>query len=269
MTADRTAGPTAAGAVAGAVAVVGLAGRFPGAGSVDELWQVVRDGRETLTRFDPAELAAAGVAGAGRPDYVPVRGVLDGVEYFDAALFGYPPREAELIDPQQRLLLECAWTALEHAGHAAGGRVGVFAGTSISTYLLHNLAGELAAGGDLLPLVLGNDKDHAAARIAYRLGLTGPALAVQTACSTSLVAVHQAVRSLRAGECDLALAGGAAVESPQRAGYVYSPEGSPPRTGTAGPSTSGPPAPWPAAGSRWWCCAGPRTRTPTATPCTR
>jgi phthiocerol/phenolphthiocerol synthesis type-I polyketide synthase E len=209
----------------GAVAVVGLAGRFPGAGSVDELWEAVLAGREVLTRFDAAQLAAEGVADAARPDYVPVRGVLDGVELFDAALFGYSPREAELIDPQQRLLLECAWAALEHAGHAAGGRVGVFAGTSISTYLLRNLAGELAAGGDLLPLVLGNDKDHAAARIAYRLGLTGPALAVQTACSTSLVAVHQAVQSLRAGECDLALAGGAAVELPQRAGYVFEPHG--------------------------------------------
>ncbi len=220
-----TAGPMPAGpAPVDPVAVVGLSGRFPGAASVDELWEVVRSGRETLTRLDPAALAAAGVAGADRPDYVPVRGVLDGVELFDAALFGYPPREAELIDPQQRLLLECAWSALEHAGHAAGGRVGVFAGTSISTYLLHNLAGELAAGGDLLPLVLGNDKDHAAARIAYRLGLTGPAVTVQTACSTSLVAVHQAVRSLQAGECDLALAGGAAIELPQ-AGYLYSPDG--------------------------------------------
>ena len=208
----------------GAVAVVGLAGRFPGAGSVDELWSAVLAGREALTRFDAAELAAAGVAGADRPDYVPVRGVLAGAELFDAALFGYSPREAELIDPQQRLLLECAWAALEHAGHAAGGRVGVFAGTSISTYLLRILAAELAAG-DLLPLVLGNDKDHAAARVAYRLQLTGPAVAVQTACSTSLVAVHQAVQSLRLGECDLALAGGAAVEVPQRSGYVYQPHG--------------------------------------------
>ena len=207
------------------VAVVGLAGRFPGARDVDELWSHLVAGRELLRRFTPEEAAADGVDPAeyDHPDYVPVHGALEEIDLFDAGLFGYSPGEAEIIDPQQRLLLQCAWAALETAGYAGrGGRVGVFAGTSMSTYLLrHVLAASSARHIVSLPVLLGNDKDHAATRIAYHLGLSGPALAVQTACSTSLVAVHLAVRSLLAGECDLALAGGASVQLPQRAGYVH------------------------------------------------
>jgi len=212
------------------VAVVGMAGRFPGAGSVAQLWANVVAGRESLTRFDPRTLDAAGVSAADyrQPDYVPVRGVLPDIELFDADLFGYTPRDAEITDPQHRLLLECCWEALDAAGYGGrGGRVGVFAGTSLNTYFLRHLMArpDLERMLGLLPLVLANEKDHVATRVAYKLELAGPALTVQTACSTSLVAVHLACRSLLAGEADLALAGGSCVQLPQQAGYVFDPHG--------------------------------------------
>ncbi|WP_431783456.1 type I polyketide synthase [Streptomyces chumphonensis] len=212
------------------MAVIGLSGRFPGAGSAAELWENIASGRESLTRFTREELAAAGVPPQEYEDpaYVPVRGLLDGVEEFDAGLYGYAPREAELIDPQQRLLLSCAWEALEDGGHGGReGRTGVFVGTSASTYLMRHLLPrpELVGPDGLMAVMLGNDKDHAATRIAYKLGLTGPATVVQTACSTSLVAVHHAARSLLRGECDTALAGGASITVPQRSGYLYRPHG--------------------------------------------
>jgi acyl transferase domain-containing protein len=220
-----------AGAVAaGAVAIVGMAGRFPGAASVDVLWRNLMAGRESLERFDEARLAAAHVSPTEYldPRYVPVAGVVDGVELFDAELFGYSPREATIIDPQQRLLLECAWDALQHAGRrGAGERIGVFAGTGLNGYLRHHV---LTAPGieqalGLLAVALGNEKDHAASRIAYKLDLRGPAVAVQTACSTSLVAVHLACQSLLRDECDSALAGGASVVLPQESGYRYEDHG--------------------------------------------
>ncbi|SEM10331.1 type I polyketide synthase [Streptacidiphilus jiangxiensis] len=212
------------------VAVVGMAGRFPGAPGVADLWAGLLAGRESLTRLTGEQLAAAGVPDEDRadPDYVPVRGILDGADLFDAELFGYSAREAELTDPQQRLLLECAWEALDDAGHGGyDGRAGVFAGTGANGYLLRHVLAR--PGGpdpaEILQVALGNEKDHAATRIAYKLGLRGPALTVQTACSTSLVAVHLACQSLLRGECDLALAGGASVQLPQEAGYLYSPHG--------------------------------------------
>jgi acyl transferase domain-containing protein len=212
------------------IAVIGFAGRFPGADDVDALWQNLLRGEESLTRFGSAELAAAGVPREELrdPDYVPVRGVLRDADRFDAELFGYSAREAALIDPQQRVLLECAWHALEHAGHGGARDVtGVFVGTGENSYL-PRLRGEGSGSGphgDPLELALSNAKDHAATRIAHKLGLTGPAVAVQSACSTSLVAAHMAVSSLRLGECDLALAGGASVQFPQTEGYRYSPHG--------------------------------------------
>ncbi|MFJ3899532.1 type I polyketide synthase [Streptomyces sp. NPDC090083] len=213
-----------------AVAVIGLAGRFPGSDSVDQLWSSLQAGEESLTRFSTEQLIAAGVPAHDyeNPDYVPVRGVLNDMELFDAALFGYSAREAELTDPQQRVLLECGWQALEAAGYGGfDGRGGVFVGTGMNTYLLRHLLTNPrgAQDADLLQLMLGNEKDHAATRLAYRLGLRGPALAVQTACSTSLVAVHLARQSLLHGDCDLALAGGASVQPPQHTGYVYARNG--------------------------------------------
>ena len=209
------------------VAVVGLAGRFPGAPDVEAFWRNLCDGVESISFLSREELLAAGVdpALADRADYVPARGILDGADLFDPGFFGYSPREASLIDPQQRLLLECAHEALEGAGidpTRGGGRVGVFAGVSASSYHAR-LASDPAtlASLDGLSTALAADKDFAATRASYKLDLRGPSLAVQTACSTSLVAVHLACRSLLDGECDTALAGGARVFVPQASGYLF------------------------------------------------
>ncbi|HVH13999.1 MAG TPA: amino acid adenylation domain-containing protein, partial [Longimicrobium sp.] len=209
----------------GAIAIVGMAGRFPGAADPAALWRTVRDGADGITRFTDEALRAAGVREAllARPEYVRARGVLEAIETFDAAFFGMSPRDAEILDPQHRVFLECAWEAMEDAGREPGeGRVGVFAGAAMSTYLdrlrahptLADEVGEFA-------LRLANDKDFLSTRTAYELGLRGPAVTVQTACSTSLVAIHLACRSLRDGECDMALAGGVSAAAVQTAGYLY------------------------------------------------
>ncbi|MEV0428714.1 beta-ketoacyl synthase N-terminal-like domain-containing protein [Micromonospora sp. NPDC050495] len=209
------------------IAVVGLAGRFPGGGDVDELWRTVLAGREAITRFTPEELAAAGLTEADRahPDHVPAHGALPEVDRFDAAFFGYSPRDARLIDPQQRLFLECAWAALERSGHLAGDPdrlVGVYAACAASGYLLHHLFRNPALDTvSEYELMLANDKDSLPTRVAYHLDLRGPAVAVQTACSSSLVAVHLAAQGLLARECDVALAGGAHVRLPGGTGYRY------------------------------------------------
>lgn len=220
----RAARPRAGG---GDVAVVGMAGRFPGADSVEALWRLVREGADAVSTFSDAELDPA-VPAALRDDplYVKARGIVAGSELFDAAFFGVAPREAELMDPQQRLLLEVAWEALERAGHVPSrfpGAIGVFAGQSFDTYWEHVLRArpDLVARLGELAARIGNDKHFIATRLAHKLDLTGPALSIHSACSTSLVAVCQAVRSLRAGECDLALAGGASITIPVRSGYLY------------------------------------------------
>ncbi|HEX3130887.1 MAG TPA: SDR family NAD(P)-dependent oxidoreductase, partial [Thermoanaerobaculia bacterium] len=216
---------------AGGVAIVGMAGRFPGAANVDELWQNLLDGRETVTFFSDEELLAAGVDAEllKDPGYVKAGSVLEGIDLFDAELFGYSPREAELMDPQQRLFLQCAWEALENAGYDPdrfAGSIGVFGGSSMSTYLL-NLASspEAARSINVLQAGLGNSSDSLTTRVSYKLNLRGPSVAVQTFCSTSAVAVHLACRSLLSGECDMALAGGVRVAVPHRAGYLWEPGG--------------------------------------------
>ncbi len=210
------------------VAVVGMAGRFPGAADVEELRRNLAAGRESISVFTVEELLDAGVDASllADPRYVRVHPVLDEVELFDAAFFGFNPREAQMIDPQQRLFLECAWQALENAGHVPEtypGRIGVFAGASINTYLLSNVLPNPALiesfGG--FQTRIASDKDFLPTRVSYKLNLRGPSLAVQTACSTSLVAVHVACQSLLNRECDMALAGGATVHLPQQAGYLY------------------------------------------------
>ncbi len=218
----------AAGSSLEAIAVVGMAGRFPGARDLAEHWQNLRAGRESIRRFSAAELLAAGVPREllARPDYVPARGAIDGFDRFDAAFFDIAPREAELLDPQHRLFLETAWEALESAGCDPGRcdfPVGVFAGVSANTYLLSHLLDDPAAlaAADGSQTMLGSDKDFLATRVSYKLNLRGPSLTVQTACSTSLVAVHLACRSLLGRECDLALAGGVSIAVPQIAGYLY------------------------------------------------
>ena len=211
------------------VAIIGMAGRFPGAESVEELWANLVAGRETVSMFSDAELAEAGLDPAAlrrRGQYVPARGVLRDADCFDAAFFGIHPKEAEVMDPQQRVFLEACWTALERAGYAPSrmnGAVGVFAGATFNTYYQHALQTrpELIelVGSDLV--MFGNEKDYLTTRVAYKLGLKGPALNVSTACSTSLVAVCQACQSLLTYQCDMALAGGVSVTVPQQRGYYY------------------------------------------------
>jgi amino acid adenylation domain-containing protein len=210
------------------IAIIGMAGRFPGAADVDTFWRNICGGVESIAVFDAGQLAAAGVAPAllNDPHYVGAFGALAGIEEFDADFFGLTPREAELMDVQHRLLLECAWVALETAGHdpeAEERRYGLFAGVGMNRYLLNNLLPhpELIAATDPYALMLGNDKDFAPTRTAYKLNLRGPCVSVQTACSTSLVATHLACQSLLAGECDTALAGGSSVTLPQDRGYLH------------------------------------------------
>ncbi|TCC51184.1 amino acid adenylation domain-containing protein [Kribbella capetownensis] len=192
--------------VVGAVAVVGLAGRFPGAETLEQFWDNLVGGVESLRRFTSEEVSQAG--GHVDDGLVAVSGVLDHVESFDAKFFGLSDREAELMDPAQRLFLEVCYQALEHGGYAGTtGRVGVFAGSGMNLYTQQH-----------------QSRDSLATRVAYRLGLTGPAIGVQSAWSSSLVAVHLACQALRSGDADLALAGAAAVQVPQATGYHPAPE---------------------------------------------
>jgi acyl transferase domain-containing protein len=211
------------------VAIVGMAGRFPGARNVREFWQNLVAGRESISFFEPGELEPAPNEPAGirnAPHYVRARGVLEGAETFDAAFFGINPREAELMDPQHRVFLETAWEAFEDAGYdplAYTGPVGVFAGMANNTYFPAVIAprrtGENPAAA--LQTMLGNEKDYLATRTSYKLNLRGPSLNIQTACSTSLVAVAQAYQALQGYQCDMAIAGGVSITSPQKRGYLY------------------------------------------------
>jgi amino acid adenylation domain-containing protein len=213
---------------ASGIAVIGMAGRFPGAHNVWELWTNLCAGQESISFFSEAEMAAVGVTAADwqNAHYVRARGVLEDAEMFDAAFFGFSPREADITDPQQRIFLECAWESLEDAGcdpEIYGGRIGVFAGSASSTYLLANLYPnrELVRSLGRFQTGIATDKDHVATRTSYKLDLTGPGVAIDTACSTSLVALHIACRALQWGDCEVALAGGVAIKFPQQVGYLY------------------------------------------------
>jgi amino acid adenylation domain-containing protein len=211
------------------VAIIGMAGRFPGADTVEALWEKLVQGKETVSFFSDAELAESGLDGEAlrkRGHYVAARGILKDADCFDAAFFGIHPKEAEVMDPQQRLFLETCWHALERAGYAPNqirAAVGVFGGVTFNTYYQHALQHR----PDLIDLVgqelvmFGNEKDYVATRVAYKLGLKGPAVSVSTACSTSLVAVAQACQSLLTYQCDFAVAGGASVTVPQKRGYFH------------------------------------------------
>ena len=210
------------------IAIIGMAGRFPGAQSVAEFWQNLCGGVESITFFSEQELEDAGVdpAELKHPDYVRARGVLDDIEIFDAPFFGFSPREAEITDPQHRLFLTCAWESLEDAAYDPGafpGRIGVFAGLSLSTYFLSNIYPNpelIQLVGDR-QIVIGNDRDYLPTRVSYKLNLRGPSLTVQTACSTSLVATHLACQSLLSYQSDMALAGGVSATVPQKTGYFF------------------------------------------------
>ena len=211
------------------IAVIGMACRFPGASSPDEFWRNLYSGKESITFFSDQELLDAGVHPAlvHDPNYVKASPTLDDIDLFDAEFFGFSPGEAALLDPQHRFFLECSWEALEHAAcdpDRFPGRIGVFAGSGMNTYLLNNLHGRGANMADeRFQLMIANDKDFLPSRAAYALNLTGPALAVQTGCSTSLVAIDLACRYLRAGQCEMALAGAASIRVPRTEGYLYQP----------------------------------------------
>jgi len=213
---------------AGGIAIVGMAGRFPGADSVEALWRNLTAGVESVSFFSDEELLAAGVDPdlLQNPDYVKAGAVIEGIEMFDATLFGYSPVEAEIMDPQHRLFLECAWEALEDAGYDSDryeGAIGVFAGSHISTYLLrlHHDSRTFQPYNTMMMGINFNSNDSLTTKVSYKLNLKGPSVAVQTFCSTSAVAMHMACKSLQVGDCDMALAGGVRIKVPQKAGYVY------------------------------------------------
>ncbi len=210
----------------GSIAIVGMAGRFPGADDIEQLWQRCLSGETAIRPLTAEELAVVSPAVRTHPGFVPVTAPLADVEAWDAEFFGFQQREAEITDPQHRLFLECAWAAMEDAGYdprAYPGVAGVFAGCGFPTYLQHNLARrpDVVAEAGFLRLGLGNDRDTLTSFVSYRLDLRGPSTAVQAACSTSLVAVHMACQSLLSYESDLMLAGGVAVQVPQTAGHVH------------------------------------------------
>ncbi len=217
------------------IAIVGMAGRFPGAADVDQFWRNLRDGVESI-RFFAGDSEDSIAGPADDPGLVRAGGLLDGIEGFDAAFFDFNPREAEIADPQQRVFLECCWQALETAGYSPedfSGAIGVFGGAGMNTYFLNNVLGHPELLQTLAPIqiLVGTDKDYLAPRVSYKLNLKGPSISVQTACSTSLVAVHLACQSLQDYQSDLALAGGVSIRVPQKSGYryqeggIYSPDG--------------------------------------------
>ncbi len=211
------------------VAVIGMALRVPGASDLETFWRNLCQGVESVTSFSDEELRAAGVSEdlLSHPDYVKSGAVLDDLPAFDAELFGFSPKEAAIMDPQHRHFLENAWEALEDAGHTPegfDGSIGVFAGCGMGGYMMFNLLTNpelVDSVGMFLLRHTGNDKDFLTTRLSYCLNLTGPSVNIQTACSTSLVAVHAACQSLLNGECDLALAGGVTIEIPHNQGYLY------------------------------------------------
>ncbi len=207
------------------IAVVGMAARFPGAPDVDAFWRNLRGGVESIARLTDEEILASGADAdlLSRPDFVRAYGVLDEADLFDPDFFDLTPRDAELMDPQHRLFLEQAWRALEHAGcdpSSFPGPIGVFGGSNLNSYLLALVARHGTRAADVLQARIRADKDFLTTLVSYKLDLRGPSYAVQTACSTSLVAVHLACQSLIDFHCDMALAGGVSVGAPLRGGYV-------------------------------------------------
>ena len=210
------------------IAIIGMSGRFPRAKDLDEYWHNLREGVECISDFSDEELEASGVDPLliHHPSYVKRKAIIDDVDLFDAHFFGINPGEAEIIDPQQRLFLESAYEALENAGYSSEAEfslIGVYAGCSLNSYLISNLFLNQEVihrlGG--YQIMIANDKDFLTTRASYKLNLRGPSLDIQTACSTSLVAVHMACQGLLNYECDMAIAGGVSIGFPQKTGYLY------------------------------------------------
>ncbi|MEO7021098.1 MAG: beta-ketoacyl synthase N-terminal-like domain-containing protein [Ktedonobacteraceae bacterium] len=211
-----------------ALAIVGMAGRFPGASSLEHFWQNLANKVSAIRQYSAEELLAAGVSSEdlAQPNYVRAGAVLENIENFDASFFGFSPREAEVLDPQFRIFLECVWEAVEMAGYditTFSGLIGIFAGSGYKNYLLHHLKAtpELSQSMSEFQMSLGQEMDVLATLISYKLNLKGPSVSVQSFCSTSLVGVHLACQSLLNYECDLAVAGGVALNSLQKKGYFY------------------------------------------------
>ncbi|MCH8620246.1 type I polyketide synthase [Undibacterium sp. TS12] len=210
------------------IAIIGMAGRFPGAENIDQLWHLLKDGKEGISHFSEHDLLAAGVPQSLLQDenYVRASGSLKNVDQFDAGFFGFTNKQAADLDPQQRLFLECAWEALEDAGcdpESEAGAIGVFAGAGANRYGLQNLLDEIRQHRviEVMQRTLASDKDFLSTRTSYKLNLRGPSATYQTACSTALYAVHAACQSLMNGESDIAIAGGVNVHLPQGTGYLY------------------------------------------------
>jgi len=211
------------------IAIIGYAARFPGAENGLQFWENLANGVESIRTFTAKELESVGVSKSALrdPDYVRAGAPLARPEAFDAHFFGLSPREAAIMDPQQRFFLECAWEAMEHAGYAPGtfpGSTGVFAGSGPNSYLIENLLSDrdlVERDGIFLLRHTGNDKDVLATRLSYQMNLHGPSINIQTACSTSLVAIHAACQNLLHLGCDLAIAGAVSIEIPHAIGYQY------------------------------------------------
>ncbi|MDQ0191714.1 non-ribosomal peptide synthetase/type I polyketide synthase [Paenibacillus wynnii] len=208
------------------IAVIGMSCKFPGADDLDSFWRNIVSGKESITYFDHEELLESGVDPEllSNPNYVRAKGFLEGIEYFDSEFFDYPYQESNMMDPQIRILHQCVWEALEHAGYnssAYKGRVGLFAGSGSSLPWMTRFLGnqnDFLSAFEALTL---NEKDYLTTRVSYKLNLKGPSFNIQTACSTSLVAIHQAVQSLISGESDMAIAGGVSISYPRKEGYLW------------------------------------------------
>ena len=210
------------------VAIIGMAGHFPGAKDISQFWHNLCEGIESIETFTPEQLSASGVDSATleNPAWVNKGAVMEGADFFDATFFGFSPLEAEIMDPQHRVFLECAWEALEDAGYdpeTYHGRIGVFGGVALNTYfpniLLKRPDVVERAGHQLM--VLANEKDYAVSRVSFKLNLKGPSINANTACSSSGVALHMAYQSILSGESDMALVGGVKIQAPLNAGYLY------------------------------------------------
>ncbi|GAB1539907.1 hypothetical protein NUACC21_25750 [Scytonema sp. NUACC21] len=213
-----------------AIAIIGIAGRFPGAKSIEEFWQNLQSGIESISVFTDEEVVSDGIDPAILNDsnYVKASAILEDIDLFDASFFSFNPKEAEITDPQHRIFLECAWEALENAGYDSTrctSRIGVYAGASLNNYYSLDLNRDRIGSAQCYQTLIGNDKDFLTTRVSYKLNLTGPSITVQTACSTSLVATTLACQSLLNYQCDMALAGGVSIHVPQKTGYLHEPGG--------------------------------------------
>ncbi|MGF7081456.1 amino acid adenylation domain-containing protein [Mucilaginibacter sp. UYCu711] len=209
------------------IAVIGMAGRFPGAETIEDLWDILKEGKETISFFSDDEIDSAIPTGLKNdPDYVKARGIIENAKNFDPAFFGLNVKLAQVMDPQQRIFLEIAWEVLEKTGHLPQkykGEIGVYAGCGNNTYYLNNILKNKTIRdqvGEFRTMTV-NEKDYISSRTAYQLNLKGPAVSVYSACSTSLLAVAQAVDAIRNGHCQVALAGGASITTPIKSGHLY------------------------------------------------